>query len=40
MTSLFLQAEENFYTCVWSFEESGEMLLAVGGVKGIIRVIG
>ena len=35
----FLQLEENFYTCVWSLSDDGEILLAVGGVKGIIRII-
>ena len=37
--SRFLQLEENFYTCVWSLSDDGEILLAVGGVKGIIRII-
>ncbi|XP_019854033.1 PREDICTED: polycomb protein eed-like [Amphimedon queenslandica] len=32
-------AEENFYACTWSLSDSGEVLLAVGGVKGIIRIL-
>ncbi|XP_019861500.1 PREDICTED: polycomb protein eed-like, partial [Amphimedon queenslandica] len=32
-------AEENFYTCTWSLSDGGEVLLAVGGVKGIIRIL-
>lgn len=34
-------SEENFYTCAWSYDsETRESLLAIAGLKGIIRVIG
>ncbi|XP_005112534.2 polycomb protein EED [Aplysia californica] len=32
--------EENFYCCAWSFDDTtGQPILAVGGVRGIIRII-
>lgn len=37
----FSQSEENFYTCVWSYDKATkESLLAVAGAKGVIRVLG
>lgn len=38
---MYLQPEENFYTCAWSYDSvTHESLLIVAGSKGIIRVIG
>ena len=40
-THIHPQSDENFYTCAWSYDTgTGEGLLAIGGMKGIIRVIG
>ncbi len=37
----YIQPDENFYTCAWSFDsETYESLLLIAGFKGIIRVIG